>query len=176
MNAGLSLEALSGAKTGINVAMFTSNFERNVYKDSIDMPTYYLRGVEREIVSNCISHVFDLHGLSVTMDTGCSSGLVSVHQAYMSLYDGECDTVIVVAASLSITLDHSIGMSSTHLISGSGRSYPFDDGEDGYGRGEGCVAIVLRRLCDAMTAGDPVHGVIQGTAVSQNGKSFAGII
>ncbi|TRX94306.1 hypothetical protein FHL15_004773 [Xylaria flabelliformis] len=175
-DAGLPLEALSGTKTGVNVAMFTSDFERNVYKDPIDMPTYYLTGVERAIASNCISHSFNLHGPSVTIDTGCSGGLVSVHQACMSLYDGECDTVIVAAANLNIGPDHYIGMSSMHLISGSGRSYPFDNRGDGYGRGEGCVAMVLRRLGDAVVAGDPVHGVIRSTAVSQNGHSVAGIL
>ncbi|KAI8626017.1 hypothetical protein F5Y19DRAFT_479096 [Xylariaceae sp. FL1651] len=61
-NAGLSREALSGTKIGVSVAMFTPDFERNLYKDPIDMPTYYLTGIERAIASNCISHVFDLHG------------------------------------------------------------------------------------------------------------------
>ncbi|MCA9694003.1 MAG: acyltransferase domain-containing protein, partial [Myxococcales bacterium] len=42
---------------------------------------------------------------------------------------------------------------------------------DGYVRAEGCGVVILRRLADAQTEGDPVRGVIRGTAINHDGPS-----
>lgn len=66
-------------------------------------------------------------------------------------------------------------MSTLHLISGSGRSYPFDERGDGYGRGEGCVTFMIKRLDDALKDGNPVQAVIRNTAVNQDGHTASSI-
>ncbi|KAI1748688.1 polyketide synthase [Xylaria castorea] len=175
-NAGLALRKLSGSNTSVHVATFTADFERNLYKDPLDMPAYYMTGTERAIASNRVSHAFDLRGPSITLDTACSGGLVSLHQACLGLLDGESDTAIVAAANVILSPDHYIGMSSLHLISGTGCSYPFDHRGDGYGRGEGCVVLVVKRLEDALVCRDPIHAVVRGTAVNQNGYNARGIV
>ena len=126
-------------------------------------------------MANRISHVFDLHGPSMTLDTGCSGGLVAMHQACQGLRNGESDAAIVAAANLTLNPDHHIGMSNMHLVSGSGRSYPFDLRGDGYGRGEGCVVFVMKRLDDALRDRDPVRAIVRGTAVNQDGYTPASI-
>lgn len=126
-------------------------------------------------VANRISHVFDLHGPSMTLDTGCSGGLVAMHQACQSLRDGESEAAIVAAANLTLNPDHHIGMSNMHLISGSGRSYPFDIRGDGYGRGEGFVVFVLKRLDDALRDRNPIRAIVRSTAVNQDGYTPASI-
>ncbi|KAI2628591.1 polyketide synthase [Hypoxylon sp. NC1633] len=175
-NAGWPLDRLAGTKTAVHVATFTSDFERNLYKDPLDMPTYYMTGAERAIMSNRLSHAFDLRGPSMTVDTACSGGLVSLHQACLGLLDGGSDAAIVAAANLILSPDHHIGMSNLHLISGTGRSYPFDQRGTGYGRGEGCVVLVVKRLDKALADRDPVRAVICSTAVNQNGYSANGIM
>ena len=175
-NAGWPLDQLAGTKTAVHVATFTSDFERNLYKDPLDMPTYYMTGAERAIMSNRLSHAFDLRGPSMTLDTACSGGLVSLHQACLGLLDGESDAAIVAAANLILSPDHHIGMSNLHLISGTGHSYPFDQRGTGYGRGEGAVVLVVKRLDKALADRDPIRAVICGTAVNQNGHSTNGIM
>ncbi|KAI0164067.1 polyketide synthase [Xylariaceae sp. FL1272] len=174
-NAGLDVRKLSGTKTSVHVATFTADYERNLYKDPIDMPAYYMTGTETAIMSNRISHAFDLRGSSMTLDTACSGGLVSLHQACLGLLNGESDAAIVAAANVTLSPDHYIGMSSLHLIGSTGRSYPFDHRGDGYGRGEGCAVLVLKRLEDALLCQDPIHAVVRGTAVNQNGYNARGI-
>ncbi|KAH9985241.1 beta-ketoacyl synthase [Xylariaceae sp. FL0662B] len=156
-NARWPLDRLAGTKTAVQVATFTSDFERNLYKDPLDMPTYSMTGAERAIMSNCLSHAFDLRGGSMTVDTACSGGLVSLHQEFL---DGEWDAAIVASANLILSPDQQIGMSNLHLISSAGRSYPFDQRGNGYGRGEGCVVLVIKRLDKALVDRDPIRAVI----------------
>lgn len=174
-NAGWSREHIAGSSTSVYTAMFTADYERNLYKDPLDLPTYYTTGTEKAILANRISHYFDLRGPSVTLDTACSGGLVALHQACQSLRDGESSASIVAAANLTLGPDHHIGMSNLHLIGGSGRSYPFDSRGTGYGRGEGLVVLALKSLDDALRDHDPVRAVISGTAVNQDGYTPPGI-
>lgn len=64
-----------------------------------------------------------------------------------------------------------VGLSSTRFLSPDGISYAFDDRANGYGRGEGVAAVILKRLDDAVAAGDPIRAVIRGTALNQDGKT-----
>lgn len=66
-------------------------------------------------------------------------------------------------------------MSKLHLTSGSGHCYPFDNRGDGYGRGEGCVVLTLKRLDDALRDRDPVRAVLVNTGVNQDGYTPASI-
>lgn len=49
--------------------------------------------------------------------------------------------------------------------------HTFDASADGYGRAEGIGALYLKRLTDAIRDGDPIRGVIRGTAANSNGKT-----
>jgi acyl transferase domain-containing protein len=57
------------------------------------------------------------------------------------------------------------------MLNDTGRSYPFDERGTGYGRGEGVATILLKRLDNALAAGDPVRTIIRGTGVNQDGKT-----
>lgn len=52
-----------------------------------------------------------------------------------------------------------------------GRCFAFDSRGSGYGRGEGVAALVIKRLDDALKAGDKIRTVIRHTGVNQDGKT-----
>src|SRR3546814_7659558 len=57
------------------------------------------------------------------------------------------------------------------MLASDGRCKTVSADADGYGRGEGAVIVVLKRLADAVRAGDRIHAVILGSAVNHNGQS-----
>ncbi|KUI71345.1 Lovastatin diketide synthase LovF [Cytospora mali] len=173
--AGWARERLAGSATGVYVASFTADFDRDLYRDPLDLPTYYITGVERAILANRISHAFDLRGPSFTLDTACSGGLVALHQACESLRSGESTAAVVAAPNLILGPDQYVGMSNLHMLSDTGRSYPFDRRGVGYGRGEGVVVLALKRLDAALRDGDPIRTVIRATAVNHDGYTASGI-
>lgn len=168
-SAGMPLEQVAGSRTSVYTAIFPMDYDRHLYKDTLDLPVYYVTGVEKAMLSNRISHLLDLRGPSLTLDTACSGGLVALHQACQGLRDGESDAALVGASNLILGPDHFVGLSNQHMLSDTGRCYPFDERGDGYGRGEGVVVLALKRLKDAVRDGDPVRAVVRGTAVGQDG-------
>src|SRR3546814_1337337 len=67
--------------------------------------------------------------------------------------------------------DASVAFSRARMLASDGRCKTFSADADGYGRGEGAGIIVLKRLSDAVRAGDRIHAVILGSAVNHNGQS-----
>jgi acyl transferase domain-containing protein len=59
------------------------------------------------------------------------------------------------------------------FLSPDGISYAFDSRANGYGRGEGVAAIILKALPKALTDHDPVRVLVRETALNQDGKTPA---
>ena len=111
-NGGQTLDIIRGSNTGVYVATFTSDYDRNAYKDPGVLPKYHLTGNGQAITSNRLSYIFDLHGPSMTLDTGCSGSIVAIHQACQSLRTRESDMAIAGGANLILSPDHMISMSN----------------------------------------------------------------
>ena len=61
-NAGLLLEKLSGTNTACFIGSFTSDFQQMSFKEPDFRHSYAATGVDPGLLSNRISHVFNLHG------------------------------------------------------------------------------------------------------------------
>src|SRR5262249_26592872 len=105
------------------------------------------------------------------VDTACSSSLVSVHLACQNLRNRECDLALAGGVGLLLSPELFINFSKARMLSPDGRCKTFDASPNGYVRGEGCGIVVLKRVAEAVAAGDPVVAVIRGSAVNQDGPS-----
>ncbi|OLN84398.1 Lovastatin diketide synthase LovF 12 [Colletotrichum chlorophyti] len=173
-SAGIPQEKIRGSNTSVHMAMFTRDYDRNAYKDVADISKYHVTGAGEAIMANRISHLFDLHGPSMTIDTGCSGAMAAVAQACQSLRSGDCDVALAGAANLILSPDHHISMSNLHMLNAEGKTYSFDSRGAGYGRGEGVATLALKRLDDALKAGDPIRAIIRDAVLNQDGHT-AGI-
>ena len=91
--------------------------------------------------------------------------------AARSLRDGECDLALAGGVNLILTPELTINFSRARMMAADGRCKTFDAAADGYVRSEGCAMVVLKRLGDAIAAGDDVLAVVRGSAVNQDGRS-----
>ncbi|KAI6395591.1 putative Hybrid PKS-NRPS biosynthetic cluster [Pyricularia oryzae] len=122
-------------------------------------------------MANRISYTWDLHGPSMTIDTACSSSLVALHQAVQALRLGESRLAIVGGSNLLLGPEWYITESNLNMLSPNGISRMWDAGADGYARGEGVAAVILKRLSDAVADGDFIESVIRETGVAQDGRT-----
>jgi acyl transferase domain-containing protein len=77
----------------------------SLMRDPEELPRYVMTGNGATMMANRISHFYDLHGPSMTVDTGCSTGLVALHQACQSLKTNDAKVAIVVGANIMINPD-----------------------------------------------------------------------
>src|SRR6201999_2733608 len=87
------------------------------------------------------------------------------------LRSGECTMALAGGVNLFLSPIGLTVLSKAGVLSPDGWSKPFDASADGYGRGEGCGVVVLKRLSDAQTAGDRILEVIRGSAVNHGGAA-----
>ncbi|GAA3229519.1 hypothetical protein GCM10017691_21640 [Pseudonocardia petroleophila] len=160
-----------GANTGVFVGTIASDFPEIVAASIGHADPHTATGTAISMLANRLSHTFDWTGPSSTVDTACSSSLVALHQAALQLRAGEIDAAVVGAANLILTPSKTRSFQRNGMLSPRGVCRAFDDGADGYVRGEGAGAIVLKRLADAERDGDPVLAVVRGVAVNHTGAS-----
>jgi acyl transferase domain-containing protein len=77
----------------------------SLMRDPEELPRYVMTGNGATMMANRISHFYDLRGPSMTVDTGCSTGLVALHQACQSLKTNDAKIAIVVGANIMINPD-----------------------------------------------------------------------
>ena len=170
-SAGVKLDDIAGANVGCFVGNFTFDFPIMQSRDSEYPHRYTATGVGPTILSNRISHVFDLRGPSVTLDTACSSSLYSLHFACEAIARGNCDSAIVAASNLIQAPEQFMGTSAAGVLSGTGTCHSFSADADGYGRADAVGALYLKRLSDAIRDNDPIRSIVRGTAINANGRT-----
>jgi 3-oxoacyl-(acyl-carrier-protein) synthase/NADPH:quinone reductase-like Zn-dependent oxidoreductase/acyl carrier protein len=168
-HAAIDPHALAGSRTGVFVGLATNDYARRVPTDSLDR--YFGVGSSPAVASGRIAYLLDLRGPCLTLDTACSSSLVAVHYAMRALRDRDCDTAIAGGVSLMLGPELGDSFAESGMLAADGRCKTFDARADGYGRGEGAGMVVLRRLSDAVQAGDHVLAVLRGSAINQDGRS-----
>ena len=158
------MEQLRGSKTAVYVGMMCDDWTHMVNRDWDLKQTYAATGESRAVISNRVSYFFDWHGPSMTIDTACSSSLVAVHQGVTALRNGECGIAIAAGANLIMSPGMFIAESNLHMLSPTGSSKMWDAAADGYARGEGIAAVVLKPLSAAIRDGDNIDCIVRETA------------
>ncbi|MFB4295803.1 beta-ketoacyl synthase N-terminal-like domain-containing protein [Actinomadura sp. NTSP31] len=170
-DAGLQPPAIAGSRTGVFVGVYYNDYLRTGHDDIAAVDAYTTTGNAHSVTAGRLSYLLDLSGPCMAVDTACSSSLVAVHLACQSLRLRECDTALAGGVSLMLAPETQVALSQWGMLSPKGRCGAFDADADGIVRGEGAGVIVLKRLVDAVTAGDQVVAVLRGSATNQDGRS-----
>ncbi|WP_217143031.1 non-ribosomal peptide synthetase [Streptomyces sp. AC627_RSS907] len=173
LDAGLVPAALAGSRTGVFVGLSGADYLSLLGPGSPEMGDHFLIGNVASIAANRISYVYDLHGPSAVYDTACSSSLVAIHRAARALHLGDCELALAGGANLLLSPHGFTGLRRAGMLSADGRCKTFDERADGYGRGEGVVLLALKLLERAVVDGDPVHGVLIGSAENHGGHTHS---
>ncbi|KAH8432989.1 polyketide synthase alb1 [Aspergillus melleus] len=136
-----------------------------------NIDTYFIPGGNRAFIPGRLNYFFKFSGPSYSVDTACSSSLASLHVACNALWRGDIDTAIAGGTNVLTNPDFTAGLDRGHFLSRTGNCKTFDDGADGYCRGEGVGTVILKRLEDAVADKDPIHGLILGTYTNHSAEA-----
>ena len=136
-----------------------------------NIDTYFIPGGNRAFIPGRINYYFKFSGPSYAVDTACSSSLAGIHIACNSLWRGDIDPAIAGGTNVLTNPDFTAGLDRGHFLSRTGNCKTFDDGADGYCRGEGVGTVIIKRLDDALADKDPILGVILGAYTNHSAES-----
>ncbi len=173
-SAGLAPAQLKGSRTGVYLGLCTSDYAwRQLRSDADDtrFDMYFATGTSFSMAAGRLAYALGLQGPALAVDTACSSSLVAVDLAVRSLRDRATDLALAGGVSLLLSPVNSLCFAKSGMMASDGHCKTFDAAADGYVRGEGAGVVVLRRLADAVAAGDPIWAVLRGSGVNQDGAS-----
>jgi acyl transferase domain-containing protein len=166
---------LVGVYAGVGMNTYLLNNLADRYRFGSTMDKYRLMlASDKDFLATRTAYKLNLRGPSVNVSTACSTSLVAVHLACLSLLGGECD--LALAGSAHITIPQATGYLHQQgmIFSPDGRCRPFDARAQGTVVGDGVGVVVLKRLADAVRDGDLINAVIKGTAINNDGSAKTG--
>ncbi|KAK2042138.1 polyketide synthase [Colletotrichum somersetense] len=170
-NAGYTMADMHNSLTGMYVGSFMWDFRDLLIKD-VDVPmTYTACGTIASTLAGRVSWFYGLRGPALSVDTACSSSMVALHQAVVGLKSRDCNIAIACGTNLLLTPEMGLELNGLGVLDPAGASKSFDKSANGYGRGEGIAAVVLKRLSDAIRDGDTIRAVIRNTGCNHDGHS-----
>ncbi len=124
---------------------------------------------DKDFMPTRVSYKLNLRGPSVILQTSCSTSLVAVHLACLSLLNYECDMALVGGVTVKVPQVSGYYHQEGGLASPDGHCRAFDARAAGTIFGSGVGVAVLKRLPDALADGDRLRAVIRGSAINNDG-------
>ncbi|WP_372365772.1 SDR family NAD(P)-dependent oxidoreductase [Candidatus Uabimicrobium sp. HlEnr_7] len=167
------MNTLSGSNTGVFIGISSNEYAQScLHPEQPQRVNAYLgTGNALSAAAGRLSYTLGLQGPSISVDTACSSSLVSLHLACQSLRNNECSMAVAGGVNVMLSPLTTITFSKARMMAADGRCKTFDAKANGYVRGEGCGAIILKKYSQAVNDGDKILAVIKGSAINQDGRS-----
>lgn len=166
------------APVGVFGGMYNATyFQRHVsaHPDLVDKLGAFqvMLGNEKDYVTTRVAHKLNLTGPAISVHTACSTSLVAIAQAVQALRGGQC--AMALAGGVAVTCPPASGylFQEGAMLSPDGHTRSFSADAQGTVFSDGGAVVLLKRLDDALADGDPVHAVICGVAVNNDGGAKA---
>lgn len=131
-------------------------------------------GNDKDFVPTRAAYHLNLTGPSVNVNTACSSSLVAISMAVHSLLTYQADIMLAGGVSLPMPQRRGYLYQEGMILSPDGHCRPFDARAKGTIGGGGVGLVALRRLDEALAAGDTIHAIIRGCAINNDGADKIG--
>ena len=128
---------------------------------------------EKDYIATRVAHALNLTGPAINVNTACSTSLVALIEACKSLDAGHCDVAIAGGASVTFPQNSGHLHQTGSIFTPDGHCRPFDAAGAGTLFSDGAGVVVVRRLEDAVAAGDRIYAVVKGFGINNDGGEKA---
>ncbi|MDP2055330.1 MAG: polyketide synthase, partial [Acidobacteriota bacterium] len=141
------------ASAGLNTYLLANLLPREDVATAANFYSLFI-GNDKDFLPTRVSYKLNLRGPSLSINTACSSSLVAVHVACQMLWSYQCDGALAGGVSLQVPQVRGYQYQPGAIASADGHCRAFDAAAGGTVTGSGVGAVVLKRLSDAVAAGD----------------------
>jgi len=145
---------------------FTSDYPVGSYAE--------LLGGGQDFLATRVAYKLGLRGPAITMQSACSTSLLTVAQACQALMTGQADMMLAGGVSISFPQERGYVHQSGGMASADGHCRTFDAQASGTVFGDGVGVVLLKRLDDALADGDTICAVVRGFGVNNDGSEKVG--
>ena len=172
-DAGMRLEDLQKCRTGVFVGVMNLDYVALVTDKSnySNIDQFSSTGGSMAILANRVSFCLNLTGPSLAVDTACSSSLTALKLACDNLHNEDCEIAIVCAPNIVLNPAMQMVSSLAGLLAPDGRCKSFNASGDGYGRGEGFAAVILKLSNAALSDKDDQYCEIIACGMNNDGQN-----
>ncbi|WP_168206253.1 non-ribosomal peptide synthetase [Labrenzia sp. PHM005] len=168
--AGYAPSSIAGRPVGVFIGVNLQDYAHMIDRAG-SIEALHLTSLGHMFCPNRLSFMLDITGPSQVIDTACSSSLIAVHRAVLALQHEGCEMAIAGGANLMLTPDMHIMYSKVGMLCEDGRCKTFSARANGYVRGDGVGAVLLKPLSAAERDGDTILAVIRGSSENHGGQS-----
>ncbi len=166
---GWNLHSLRNSPTGLFIGAQVPSVAS--WRPMRGASPFDVTSISLAMLANRISYHFNLMGPSTTYCTACSASLTALHAAMNALQCGDCEQALVGSVNYLGTARLSASFNALGVISPDGKCHSFDAEANGYMRSEGAFVFAIKPLEAAERDGDPIHAVVEATAVNAAGAA-----
>ena len=166
---GWDLHSLRNSPTGLFIGAQVPSVAS--WRPMLGASPFDVTSISLAMLANRISYHFNLMGPSTTYCTACSASLTALHSAMNALQCGDCEQALVGSVNYLGTARLSASFNALGVISPDGKCHSFDAEANGYMRSEGAFVFAIKPLEAAERDGDPIHAVVEATAVNSAGAA-----
>ena len=130
--------------------------------------------VNKDFMPTRIAYRLNLTGPSFSIQTACSTSLVTIHVACRALLLGECAIALAGGVSISPIDKRGYRYEEGMIMSADGHCRAFDKESTGTISGEGAGVVVLKALKHALRDRDHIYAIVKGTAINNDGLRKVG--
>ena len=124
---------------------------------------------DRDYLPTRASYKLNLKGPSISISTACSTSLVAIIQAVQGLLNHQCDLALAGGIAIGTPQNQGYLHQEGSIFTPDGHCRPFDAAAQGTSFNNGAGIVVLKRVDEAIAAGDRIYAVITGVGINNDG-------
>ena len=171
ISANITSEQIKNTQTAVFIGAASPDIALSRADDFASYSPFSMTGTNLSIISNRLSHYFDIHGPSMTIDTACSSSMVALTEAVSYIRSNKDKMCLAGGVNVLLSPMGFVGFSQAHMLSPDGLCKVFDEDANGYVRAEGGAVLLLKDYDKAVADGDHIYASIVDAKVNQDGRT-----
>ena len=128
---------------------------------------------DKDYLSSRVAYALNLKGPAMTVQSACSTSLLTIAQAVESVRKGQCDIALAGGVAINCPMNSGHLYQEGAMLSKDGHCRPFDADAQGTVFSDGAGVVLLKNKKQAEADGDTIYAIVKGVGINNDGGGKA---